>query len=111
LHALAQGITVFATDFPTLTSEWGLALVFAFEDAATADKLNLRDPVLQIDTAPLVSECQCYTCGRHSRAYIHHLLNTHEMLAVTLLQLHNWFHYLSWFAWLRSRPVSEQFAE
>ena len=30
--------------------------------------------------------CQCFTCRHHSRAYIHHLLQAHEMAARVLLE-------------------------
>ena len=33
------------------------------------------------DRRPLSIHCACYTCCRHSRAYIHHLLQTKEILA------------------------------
>ena len=33
------------------------------------------------DRRPLSTHCACYTCCRHSRAYIHHLLQTKEILA------------------------------
>jgi hypothetical protein len=41
----------------------------------------------RLDESPLVDGCKCYTCRKHSRAYIYHLLNTHEMLAQTLLDM------------------------
>jgi len=31
---------------------------------------------------PLVPGCECFTCANHSRGYIHHLLQCHEMTAV-----------------------------
>ena len=33
------------------------------------------------DKRPLGTHCACYTCCRHSRAYVHHLLQTKEILA------------------------------
>lgn len=33
------------------------------------------------DAGPLCKGCSCYACQRHTRAYIHHLLHVHEMLA------------------------------
>ena len=36
------------------------------------------------DRRPLSTHCACYTCCRHSRAYIHHLLQTKEILAQVL---------------------------
>ena len=34
---------------------------------------------------PIMEHCQCYSCLNHTRAYIHHLLVTKELLAHTLL--------------------------
>ena len=36
--------------------------------------------------------CKCFTCRSYTRAYINHLLNAHEMLADTLLYIHNLYH-------------------
>lgn len=63
--------------------------------------VNLRKSEFAEDSGPIVTGCECYTCANHSRAYIHHLLNTHEMTAQVLLQLHNMWHYLSFFAQIR----------
>jgi queuine/archaeosine tRNA-ribosyltransferase len=41
------------------------------------------------EAAETISGDACYTCRTHSRGYIHHLLNAHEMLAEVLLTLHN----------------------
>ena len=46
--------------------------------------------------------CGCFTCRRHTRGYIHHLLNTHEMLADVLLAAHNTVHYAALFAAART---------
>jgi queuine tRNA-ribosyltransferase len=37
---------------------------------------------------PLVEGCLCFTCTKHHRAYIHHLLKCHEMTAWVLLQMY-----------------------
>ena len=34
---------------------------------------------------PIMDNCKCYSCLHHTRAYIHHLLVTKELLAHTLL--------------------------
>ncbi len=41
------------------------------------------------DLSPLRANCECYTCTRHHRAYVHHLLIASEMLGWVLLQVHN----------------------
>lgn len=60
--------------------------------ATSTSYLNLWDAVHTKDTRPLVSGCTCYGCSRHNRAYLHHLLECHEMLAEVLLNLHNFHH-------------------
>lgn len=40
------------------------------------------------DASPLVKSCSCYTCQNHTKAYINHLLNVHEMLAQILLEMY-----------------------
>lgn len=58
-------------------------------------KLQLRDTSFASDPRPLVSDCVCLACIRHSRGYINHLLNTHEMSGRQLLQLHNLHHMIA----------------
>ncbi|KAL9255055.1 Queuine tRNA-ribosyltransferase accessory subunit 2-like protein [Drosera capensis] len=64
-------------------------------------KINLRAMVYRKDVSPIVDECSCYTCRNHTRAYLHHLLNVHEMLAQILLEIHNTHHYLAFFRAIR----------
>eukprot|EP01147_Barroeca_monosierra_P002031 gene2031-5104_t len=47
--------------------------------------LQLWSDEHQTDFRPLSAACTCYTCSTFTRAYIHHLLLTHEMLATILL--------------------------
>jgi queuine tRNA-ribosyltransferase len=62
--------------------------------AFTADgPLRLRNACHKRDSAPLESDCQCYTCRHFSRAYLHHLFLADEMLGPTLLSLHNIAYY------------------
>jgi len=63
--------------------------------------LNLHDACHRKDTRPLLPGCSCHACRHHTRAYIHHLLLAHEMLAEVLLQLHNTQHCLDFFARIR----------
>lgn len=38
---------------------------------------------------PIDPDCDCYTCAHYTRAYLHHLFKAKEMLAATLLTIHN----------------------
>jgi hypothetical protein len=52
-------------------------------------------PPPRLDKGPLLPGCGCFACRRHSRAYVHHMLNTHEMLADVLLEAHNTSHVMA----------------
>ncbi|CAN0396128.1 unnamed protein product [Lampetra planeri] len=63
--------------------------------------MNLREERFRGDLSPLLPGCPCYTCVHHSRAYLHHLLATKELLAGVLLSIHNVTRYHGFFAALR----------
>ncbi|GJP47099.1 hypothetical protein CLOM_g6334 [Closterium sp. NIES-68] len=64
-------------------------------------KLNLRCTWHKRSFVPIAPACACYTCARHTRAYVHHLLDAHEMLALVLLDIHNHHHMLQFLAVIR----------
>ncbi|KAJ1423902.1 tRNA-guanine(15) transglycosylase-like protein [Ochromonadaceae sp. CCMP2298] len=55
----------------------------------TRSELDLRDSKYARDPKPLVPGCTCHACRNHTRAYIHHLTLSKEMLAEVLLYHHN----------------------
>ena len=52
-------------------------------------RLNLFNARFVADMSRLDEKCDCYTCENYSRAYIAHLFRAEEMLAATLLSIHN----------------------
>ena len=58
---------------------------FQDEPATTEGFIDLNNTLYASDFHPLVSGCGCYTCVTYTRAYIHHLLVTKELLAGILL--------------------------
>ena len=115
LQAISRGIDVFDTSFIDTATRSGYALHFPVDargDTAIdilgasnagmdATKINLWSEVYVRDKSPLVPQCPCDTCQNHTRAYIHHLLITHEMTANVLLEQHNIFHMVSFFRAIR----------
>ncbi|KAL5338105.1 tRNA-guanine(15) transglycosylase-like protein [Aspergillus crustosus] len=100
IREVSLGADLLTIPFVTLSSDTGMALTFAFPSPSNppdperspqplpfAD--DLWSPTNATDTGPLTHTCTCYTCKTHHRAYIHHLLAAKEMLAWTLLQIHN----------------------
>src|SRR5262249_32507017 len=82
LAGIAAGIDMFDCVLPTRNGRNAQAF--------TADGVvRMRNARHRRDSAPLESGCDCYTCTRFSRAYLHHLFLAEEMLGPTLLSLHN----------------------
>jgi queuine tRNA-ribosyltransferase len=52
-------------------------------------RFNITGARYRRDFSPIDSECDCYTCGNYTRAYIHHLFKAKEILSATLCTIHN----------------------
>jgi len=55
--------------------------------------LKLRNARFRGDTRPPDESCDCYTCRNFSRAYLHHLQRSNEILGAHLNTLHNLHYY------------------
>jgi queuine tRNA-ribosyltransferase len=104
LEAVASGLDMFDCVLPTRNGR--NASAFTAEGS-----LRLRNARFRRDPAPLESGCQCYTCRRFSRAYLHHLFLADEMLGPTLLSLHNVAFYCRLMADIRRAIRERRFAE
>jgi queuine tRNA-ribosyltransferase len=82
LDVIARGIDMFDCVLPTRMGRTGTALT-------SHGRLNLRNARFARDERPLDERCGCPACSRFSRAYIRHLVNQQELLALRLLSLHN----------------------
>ncbi len=81
-QAIAAGVDLFDCVIPTRLARHGAALV-------QGDRWNLKNSQFREDFQPLDATCPCYTCQNFSRAYISHLVRAQEILAYTLLSIHN----------------------
>jgi len=55
--------------------------------------IRIKNSAYRYDHSPLDEQCACYTCGHYSRAYLHHLYRTKEILSARLNSLHNLHYY------------------
>ncbi len=55
--------------------------------------INLNNAKYANDDTPIDIECNCPTCQKHSRAYLHHLFKAKEILAMRLAVTHNLYFY------------------
>jgi queuine tRNA-ribosyltransferase len=104
LHAIGCGIDMFDCVLPTRNGRNACAFT-------GGGILRLRNAIHKRDSAPLESDCPCYTCRRFSRAYLHHLFLADEMLGPTLLSLHNVAFYCRLLAEARAAIAADRFAE
>ncbi len=71
---------------------------------------NLRNARFADDPRPLDPGCACPACGRHSRAYLHHLFRAEEILGLMLLTWHNLEYYQSLMRGLRAAILDRRVA-
>ena len=72
-------------------------------------RINLTKAEFARDHSPIDPECGCYTCANFSRAYLRHLIIAKEMLASTLISIHNIFTLTSLAQTLRKSILEERF--
>lgn len=90
-NGVAQGIDTFDCVHPTRIARHGGALVRPpyLPDNTSREHINLRNRQYQMDFTPLEPDCDCSTCAQFTKGYLHHLLKAQELLAYTLITIHN----------------------
>ena len=83
VEGVARGVDMFDCVLPTRLARHGTAML------PDGSRLNLRNARFAADPRPIAAHCQCYTCRTFTRAYLRHLIVAKEMLAATLLSIHN----------------------
>ncbi len=81
-EGIERGIDMFDCVLPTRNARNGQCFT-------TFGKVNIKNAEYRDDSRPLDSECRCYTCQTFSRAYLHHLFRSNEILGLRLNTLHN----------------------
>lgn len=94
VEAVQRGVDMFDCVMPTRNARNG----HLFTSTGT---VKIRNAAHRHDTAPLDSECDCYTCTHFSRSYLHHLDKCREMLGAQLNTIHNLRYYQRLMAGLR----------
>ncbi|XP_056415915.1 queuine tRNA-ribosyltransferase accessory subunit 2 isoform X2 [Hyla sarda] len=77
----------------------------------TAYEICLKEKRFREDFRPLLQGCACYCCRHHSRAYVHHLLISKELLAGILLMIHNFQQYFNFFRSVREAISDGKFQD
>ena len=82
INGVARGVDVFDCVLPTRLARHKSAF-------SPEGRLNLMNATFARDERPIDEDCDCYACKTFTRAYIRHLLVAKEMLASTLISIHN----------------------
>jgi queuine tRNA-ribosyltransferase len=88
-QGVKQGIDTFDCVHPTRLARHGGALVRPIHAPTAREHLNLTNSFYRMDSQPIEDDCPCATCQHTSRSYLHHLLKAKELLAYTLISIHN----------------------
>ncbi|KAJ1502496.1 hypothetical protein HMI54_001604 [Coelomomyces lativittatus] len=82
---------VFSTSFCHILADTGYALNLNLDECYHSSFLEIVSENFRTEkkSLSLDNHCPCWTCTHHNAAYVHHLLNCHEMLGLTLLSIHN----------------------
>jgi len=103
VYAVGEGIDMFDCVMPTRNARNG-HLFTRFGD------IRIKNAQHKAATRPLDETCGCYCCRNFSRAYLHHLHRTGEILGARLNTVHNLFYYQTLLRELRAAIASGTFA-
>jgi queuine tRNA-ribosyltransferase len=82
INGIWRGVDIFDCVLPTRLARHHAAFT-------PTGRINLANTINTSEKNPIDDSCRCYTCRNFSRAYIRHLILAKEMLAGTLVSIHN----------------------
>jgi queuine tRNA-ribosyltransferase len=101
---VANGVDMFDCVMPTRNARNGW-LFTRYGD------LKIKNARYKDDKAPLDESCDCYCCKNFSRAYLHHLHRSKEILGARLNTIHNLHYYLNLMQEIRDAIDEDRFHE
>jgi queuine tRNA-ribosyltransferase len=103
VEAVRRGIDMFDCVLPTRSGRTGQAFT-------AYGPINIRNARFAEDEEPLDPDCPCPTCSTYSRAYVHHLVRSGEILGAMLMTEHNLWFYQRLMQALRDAIAESRFA-
>jgi queuine tRNA-ribosyltransferase len=88
VDGVANGVDMFDCVMPTRNARNGW-LFTRFGD------VKIKNARYKEEMGPLDESCTCYCCQNFSRAYLHHLHRSNEILGARLNTIHNLHYYLN----------------
>lgn len=71
--------------------------------------VNIKNARHADDPRPLDEDCSCPACAKYSRAYLHHVFRSHEMISGMLLTWHNLHYFQEIMAGMRAAIADGSF--
>ncbi len=102
IGAVARGVDMFDCVIPTRSGRNGQAFV-------KGGTINIKNAQYKNDVKPLEENCSCTACKDHSRAYLHHLVKSNEILGAMLMTEHNIFYYQNLMKEIRTAIEAKRF--
>jgi len=100
-HAVAQGVDLFDCVLPARNARHGVLFTRAGE-------LRIRNARYRDDPRPVDERCECATCSRISRAFLHHLVRAGEITGAVLATVHNLRYFLDFMGEVREAIESRR---
>jgi queuine tRNA-ribosyltransferase len=72
-------------------------------------RFNISNARFRRSFAPLMDGCPCYTCTHYTQAYLHHVVHAKELIAATLLTIHNEYFIVNLVAQIRQSILDDTF--
>ena len=85
IAAIKAGADMFDCVAPTRLARCGLLYNLEYPK----ERLDISKTTFKLDKKPIVKDCDCYTCRNFTRAYLHHLFKSKELLFYRLASIHN----------------------
>lgn len=82
INGVKRGVDIFDCVLPTRLARHQAAFTHA-------GRINLMNSGFSHDHGPIDTACDCYTCRTFTRGYLRHLIVAREILASTLISIHN----------------------
>jgi queuine tRNA-ribosyltransferase len=103
VEAVAAGIDMFDCVMPTRNARNGWLFT-------RQGDIRIKNARHRADPRPLDDTCGCQACRGFSRAYLHHLHRTNEILGARLNTVHNLFYYQTLMREMREAIAAGDFA-
>ncbi len=102
VEGVRRGVDLFDCVMPTRNARKGTVFT-------GRGRLVVKNAAFAADPRPLEPGCACYTCRNYSRAYVRHLFQVREVLALELASIHSLHFYLETMRRMRRAVVVGRF--